>query len=101
MNYKIQLISFVFSFLFGLFFYFTSLLNYKLIKKHSAVLKYIITTIYIIDISLIYILLMYKINYGVIHIYFILLLFCGFLVGWLYSKKLRKICKVIAKKLKR
>lgn len=101
MNYKLQLISFIFSFLFGIFFYFTSLLNYKLIKKQSSFFKYVITTIYIFNISFIYILLMYKINYGIIHLYFLFLLFFGFLFGWIYSKKLRKICKVLSKKLKR
>ncbi len=101
MNYKLQLLSFLFSFLFGIFFYFTSLLNYKMIKKHSIFIKYTITFIYIIDIALLYVLLMYKINYGIIHVYFLLLLCCGFLFGWAYCKKLRKICKVIGNKLKR
>lgn len=101
MNYKLQLISLIFSFIFGVFFYFTSLLNYKFIKKHSVFIQYMITFVYIVDIALLYVLFMYKINYGVIHVYFILLLFCGFLFGWFYSKKLRKICKVMKNKLKR
>ncbi len=100
MNYKLQLLSFLVSFLFGIFFYFTSLLNHKIIKKHSIFFKYIITFIYILDISLMYVLLMYKVNYGVIHIYFIGILFLGFYVGWLYCKKFRKFCKVKKKKLK-
>ena len=101
MNYKLQLISLIFSFIFGIFFYFSSLLNYKFIKKHSIFIKYGITFVYIVDIALLYILFMYKINYGVVHVYFILLLFCGFLFGWAYSKKLRKLCKVLKNKLKR
>ncbi len=101
MNYKIQIISLIFSFFFGIFFYFTSLFNYKFIKKHSIFLKYLVTIVYILDIALLYILFMYKINYGVIHIYFLFMLFLGFLVGCVYSKKLRKLCKVIGNKLKR
>lgn len=100
MNYKLQLLSFLVSFLFGIFFYFTSLLNYKIIKKHSVVLQYMITFAYILDISLLYILLMYKVNYGIIHIYFVGMLFLGFVFGWLYCKKLRKFCKIKKKKLK-
>ena len=101
MNYKIQLVSFLVSFLFGIFLYFTSLLNYKFIQKLSIFIKYVVTFVYIVDVALLYVLFMYKINYGVIHIYFLLLLFCGFLFGFFYSKKLRKICKVLTKKLKR
>ncbi len=99
MDYKVQIVSFIFSFIFGMFFYFTSLINYKFIKKYSKCLKYIISIIYIIDITLIYILMMYKINYGVIHVYFIIVLFIGFYLASIYSKKLRKICKVLKKKL--
>lgn len=100
MNYKLQLLSFLVSFLFGIFFYFTSLLNHKIIKKHSIVLQYMITFIYILDISLLYILLMYKVNYGIIHVYFIGMLFLGFVFGWFYCKHFRKFCKIKKNKLK-
>lgn len=100
MNYKLQLLSFLVSFLFGIFFYFTSLLNHKIIKKHSIVLQYIITFVYILDISLLYILLMYKVNYGIIHVYFIGMLFLGFVFGWFYCKHLKKFCKIKKNKLK-
>ena len=99
MNYKLQIISFIFSFIFGAFFYETCFINYKLIKKCKTWLKYLLSIIYVIDISLLYILGMYKINYGIIHIYFILVLFLGFYLASVYSKKLRKLCKIKSKKL--
>ena len=99
MNYKLQIISFIFSFVFGMFFYGTSLLNYKLIKKCSKFMKYFVSVVYVIDISLLYVLFMYKINYGVIHIYFIIVLFLGFYLASIYSKHLRKLCKIKRKKL--
>jgi hypothetical protein len=101
MDYKVQLLSFLFSFLFGIFFYLTSLLNYKIIKKYNVVFRYLITITYILDISLLYILMMYKINYGVIHIYFVLTLFVGYYIGVVYCKKIKKICKIKCHKLKR
>lgn len=100
MNYKLQLLSFVVSFLFGIFFYFSSLLNYKIIKNHPIFLQYFVTFIYILVISLVYVLIMYKVNYGVIHIYFIGVLLLGFICGCVYCKKLKKFCKVKKKKLK-
>ena len=99
MDYKIQIISFIFSFIFGGFFYITSVLNYHFITKYPKIFKYLITLVYILDIALLYILFMYKINYGVIHIYFVIVLFLGFYVASIYSKKLRKICKIKKNKL--
>ena len=100
MNYKIQLLSFLFSFLFGVFFYFTSLLNHKMIQNQPILFKYIITVLYVLVISLLYVLLMYKVNYGVIHVYFLAVLFLGFSSGFLYRKKFKKMCKVKKNKLK-
>ncbi len=100
MDYKIQLISFLFSFLFGIFFYIVSKLNYKLVWKYSVVWRYLITLVFILDVALLYVLAMYHINYGVIHIYFILVLFLGFFLADIYEKKLRKLCKIKVKKLK-
>ena len=87
MDYKVQLLSFLFSFLFGVFFYFTSLFNHKMIQNQPILFKYIITILYVLVISLLYVLLMYKVNYGVIHIYFLMVLFLGFYCGFLYRKK--------------
>lgn len=100
MDYKVQLISFLCSFLFGIFFYLTSLLNYKVIHKRCMFLKYLISFAYVIDIALLYVLLMYKINSGVIHIYFIMVLFMGFLFGYFYCKKIKNFCQMKLKKLK-
>lgn len=97
MNYKIQLISFIVSFLFGCIFYVLNYLNTKLIKKYNIFIKYLISFFFILDISILYILLMYKVNYGVIHIYFIAILFCGYILTSIYFKKL---CKVFLNKLK-
>lgn len=100
MYYKIQIVSFIFSFIFGGFFYIASKLNYKLIWKYPVVFRYLITIVFILDIALLYILAMYRINYGIIHIYFIIVLFLGFFLASIYSKKVRNFCKMKYKKLK-
>ncbi len=101
MDYKVQLISFIFSFAYGIFFYYTSLLNYRIIKKYHIIFKYLITFTYILDVSLLYILLMYKVNYGVIHIYFVIVLFIGYFVGYIYKNKWQKLCKYVTHKLQK
>ena len=93
MDYKVQLISLLISFIFGIAFYFTSLLNYKIIKKYNAIFKYIITFLYMLNISIIYISLLFKINNGNVHPYFILLVLCGFLFGLKIKKALIKNVK--------
>lgn len=100
MDYKIQIISFIFSFIFGILFYLTSKLNFNFIKKYNVIFRYLITIAYVLDVSLIYIICMFKINYGIIHIYFVLILFLGFFLASLYCKKIRKYCKIKFKKLK-
>ena len=99
MDYKIQIISFLFSFIFGVFFYFTSVLNYKFIAKYHVIFRYLISFVYVLDIALLYTLFMFKINYGIIHIYFVLILILGFFCGAIYRKKLKKLCQIKNKKL--
>ena len=93
MNHKIQLLSLLVSFIYGIFFFFTSLLNYKIIKKYKKTFKYIITFLYMLNIAIIYICLMFKVNNGNVHPYFILLVLCGFILGF-------KIKKVLIKNVK-
>ena len=94
MDYKIQLISLLVSFLFGVAFYFTSLLNYKIIKKYNNIFKYLITFVYMLNIAIIYICLLFKINNGNVHLYFILMVLCGFIFGLKIKKALIKNVKL-------
>lgn len=93
MNYKLQLLSLLVSFIFGIAFYFTSLLNYKIIKKYNNIYKYIITFVYMLNIAIIYICLLFKINNGTVHLYFILMVLGGFLFGLKLKKELIKNVK--------
>ena len=81
MDYKIQLLSFLVSFIYGIVFYFASLLNYQLIKGFKIWFKYIITFVYMIVISFLYLLILFKVNKGNVHIYFIIMTFIGFITA--------------------
>ncbi len=91
MNYKIQLISFLVSFLFGIFFFYTNMLNKKIINRQKIHYKYIITFLYIINITLIYIILIYKINKGIFHIYFLIMVLLGYIISLNQLKNVKKI----------
>lgn len=80
MDYKIQLLSFLFSFLFGILFSIMSKMHYDLVYRLKKWLQYIFTFLFILDVSLFYILILYYINHGVVHLYFIALTFVGYYV---------------------
>ena len=103
MTSNIQLISLAISFIFGIFFYFLTILNFKLIDNLKKYLKHILTAIYVLDITIIYIISIYHINKGYFHIYFIFMVFLGYFVGFITNSiYLSKInVKSVINKLKK
>lgn len=96
----IQLLSFLSSFLFGIFFSFVSRYHYDMVSSLKKVFQYFLTFLFILDISLFYILIMYYINDGVVHLYFIAVTFIGYLVEkkiFQSVKKYVKYCPFIEK----
>ncbi len=91
MNSNIQIISFVVSFIYGLIFYFVTKINFYLIKDLKLYLKHILTFIYTLDMAIIYIIILYHINRGYFHIYFMMLVFLGFIIGYFANQKLSKL----------
>lgn len=81
MNLRIQIVSLFFSFVFGIIFSICTNLNYRFLFTKNIYCKIIITFIYILDFTLLYFILLQKINNGIIHIYFFLMIGIGYLVG--------------------
>lgn len=79
MSLTIQILSLLFSFMFGIFFSVCTNLNYRYLFTKKLVFKIIVTGVYIIDCSLLYFLIMKKINQGIINYYFILFVGLGYL----------------------
>ena len=96
MSSNIQLISIFISFLYGIIFYYLTYLNFKLIDILKVIYKHIITFIFVLDIAIIYMLILYKLNNGYFHIYFIFMAIFGFFVGYLFHKKI--ISKIVVNK---
>lgn len=87
MSAGLQVLSFIFSFSFGCFF---ALLKYffnKIFLKGFKYFKFFLNIIFVIFNSFIYMYILYKINYGVLHLYFILM----FLIGYYFVYV--KMCK--------
>ena len=94
MNIKLQIITLLVSFLYGIFFSFFLGLNYKYIYSDKKIFKTIISFLVIIISVLLYFIILKKINYGIFHVYEILALAIGFcLENW--------IAAIIAKRHKK
>ena len=84
---RVQMLSFGVSFCYGIFFYLMLELNSKLLYSSHLIVKVVVSLLFVLFHTLLYFLIMMKINYGYIHFYFLL---C-FVVGYL-------LCKVVYKK---
>lgn len=88
MNLRVQLISLIVSFLYGVFFYLLLELNYKFLYSSNLVVKIVVSFLFVMFNVLLYFLILMKINYGYVHLYFFLCIILGYFV-----------CKVVYKKI--
>ena len=77
MNSYIQLGSLIISFIYGVLLYYFNRFNSKIIKNRNIVLRSIISLLYVFDISLLYVVILYNLNDGILHIYFVLCILLG------------------------
>ena len=77
MSLKIQCLTILFSFLFGIFFYISYLFSKKLLYNRIIILKMIFSFIFCVLEMFFYYLLLEKINNGILHYYGILSFFVG------------------------
>ena len=88
---RIQIYSLLFSFFYGIFVFFLLELNYKLLYTGKiALINYYILFV-VMFISLLYFYGLLKINNGIIHIYFLIVMFTGYMLSFVIYRKIR--CK--------
>ncbi len=78
----IQIYSLIFSFFFGVFFYFLLEVNYKFLYNDKIIIKTINTFLFLLFNTILYFIGLIKINNGIIHIYFLLAILLGFLLAY-------------------
>ncbi len=91
MSASIQLLSFLYSSIYGLIFSLLTIYNYKITNKLKPIIKNSITSIFVLDMIVIYSLIMFYINNGYFHIYYLGTTAISFLLGLLLYKKHSKI----------
>lgn len=87
MNSVNQIISFIVSFLYGFIFFLLTKVNFYLTEQLKNIIKNIITVIFVLDMIFLYILILYKINGGYFHIYFIVTVVFGYIISFGFYKK--------------
>ena len=90
-----QLHLLVFSFLYGVVFSILINLNYKFLYNEKKLLKTIFTIVFVLVNVLIYFFILLKINYGMLHIYSLLMIIVGFVLENIIENKL--ILKLVAR----
>lgn len=81
MTAKTQIIVLLFSCFYGLIFTFLYYLHNHIIKKKKRVFRSLATILFMYNIVLIYLILLFKLNNGQFHIYFFLMIIIGYLIG--------------------
>lgn len=90
MNLKTQIISLVFSFVFGGLFSFFVNINYKFLFLKSKIYQILLTIVFVVFNGLIYFFLLKMINNGIIHSYFYIMIFLGFYLFFPITKVFRR-----------
>lgn len=91
MTLKIQILSILFSFLYGNILFWLLELNYKLLYEGKVFYRIAISFLFVMIMSLIYFICMVRINNGILHIYFYFVLLTGYLLSFVIYRKIN--CK--------
>jgi hypothetical protein len=91
MNLFEQILSFLFSFLYGIIIFFVYKVSYKYLYNVKVIYKFLNSLLFVLDLTFLYYLGFYFINDGIIHVYFLLITFLTFIyINDRHRKNLQK-----------
>lgn len=91
MTLSVQILSLIYSFFYGIIFYGLLEINYKFLYLGKMVYRIILSFLFVIFVSLLYFILLIRINNGILHFYFFLCFFTGYLLSFVIYRKIN--CK--------
>ena len=80
MTLSVQISTLLFSFVFGFLFAFLISINYRFIYHSNKVIQVLFTFAFVLLSTLIYFIILEKLNYGALHIYYCIMIILGFIV---------------------
>ena len=80
MNSYVQLMCLFVSFCYGIVLYYTNILNIMIINTKNILIKLIISFLYILLMSLIFVSFLYKVNGGILNSFIILFIVLGYVL---------------------
>ena len=86
-NLKMQIVSLIFSFLYGVGLFIVFRYSYKYYFSKKKIKNILRVLLFCLSFSLLYFYILLKINNGVLHFYFLLLIIFGFLLTYSIYKK--------------
>jgi len=89
MSAQLQLFLVIFNFFYGNLSFLLFILNYFFIKNETLLVKVLLTMLFSIDLTIIYLIIIYKINYGIFHIYYLLSFLLGFYLAYFVKKHVK------------
>ena len=90
MSSRLQLLMLCINYIYGFCFFYIILINYNFIKNEVLLLRIIITVLCIMDITILYLIIVYKFTYGVFHIYYLI----TFILGYMNAISVKKHVKL-------
>lgn len=90
MNLEMQIQSLMFSLFFGMFYALVYNLFYKVLFNEKKTIRLFVNLIFQLSLFILYFIFLKVINSGIIHWYFLLMLWSGFLIGNMKIRKIRK-----------
>ncbi len=97
---KFQIISLIYSFVFGLVFSLLVNLHYEILFSKKKWFRIFMNFLFVVDMALLYFLILKKINGGMIHLYFYLLILMGFFLGYTKTIKVRSLFRRLTRSKK-
>ena len=103
MNAEVQLLTLSVSYLFGFLVFYLYKINYKIIKDKKRFYQSLIMILFMYNIVLIYIIIIFNINHGIFHIYFFIMIALGFYTNIKLTKKMLNNvkCRLFIEKIKK
>ena len=98
---SLQLLALLINFLYGFILFFLSYINYLFIKKEPVLVKILITVVFMLDYTFVYLVIFYRLTSGIFHIFYLFLFILGYYTAYKFKVNgiLKKIFNLIVKKI--